>query len=88
MSLADISSLPPPKGQNQEPELVLVEAVLAATLSVELSELQAASRHATEARIRIRMYRPYELRDRWRSFASKPGTKKPPSLIGLAYNQA
>jgi hypothetical protein len=53
MSVAGASAASPPKGQNHdEPLLVLVVAVLAA---VELSELQAASKHAHAAMMRIRI---------------------------------
>jgi len=53
MSAAGASPEFPPKGQNHdEPLLVLVLAVLA---EVELSELQAASKHAHAAIIRIRI---------------------------------
>jgi len=53
MSLAGASPEFPPKGQNHDdPLLVLVVAVLAA---VELSELQAASKHAHAAMMRIRI---------------------------------
>ena len=53
MSVAGASPEFPPKGQNHdEPLLVLVVAVLAA---VELSELQAASKHAHAAMMRIRI---------------------------------
>jgi hypothetical protein len=49
------SPLSPPNGQNHEPLLVLVVTGLAATLSVELSELQAASKHTHAAGKNIRI---------------------------------
>jgi len=53
MSVAGASPESPPKGQNHDdPLLVLVVAVLAV---VELSELQAASKHAHAAKMRIRI---------------------------------
>jgi hypothetical protein len=50
-----------PNGQYQDPVLVLVVAVLAATMSPEPSELHAARIHAQAASVRIRIDLSYEL---------------------------
>jgi hypothetical protein len=54
MSAAGASPSSPPKGQNQDEPLLLV-LVVAMLAVVALSELQAASKHAHAAIIRIRI---------------------------------
>jgi hypothetical protein len=71
MSVA-VSPSSPPNGQNQDPVLVLVVAVLAATMSPEPSELQAARTHAQAASKRIRIDRSYEL------FQTRGAKRQPP----------
>jgi hypothetical protein len=55
MSVAVSLSSLPPNGQNHDPVLVLAVGVLAATISLAPSELQAATKQAHAARIRIRI---------------------------------
>jgi hypothetical protein len=52
----DVAASSPPKGQNHEP--VLLELVLAVTLSLVLSEPQAASRQAQAVKTMILMNDP------------------------------
>jgi hypothetical protein len=55
MSVAVAESSLLPNGQYHEPVLVLAVGVLAATISPAPSELQAATKQAHAARIRIRI---------------------------------